>query len=78
MAVWETRDKTLSSFVQFQQLFQRVFEHAPEEGEVSKHLLTLSQGNRRAAEYALEFCTLAVGSGWNELALKAAFRRGLK
>lgn len=31
----------------------------------------------KALKYALEFCTIAVGSAWNEPALKAAFWQGL-
>lgn len=38
---------------------------------------SLSQGNCQVAEYALEFRMLAVGNGWNELVLKAAFHWGL-
>lgn len=60
--IWEARDKVLFSFEQFQQLFRRVFEYAPEEDDASECLLSLSQGNHQAAEYALEFCMLAAGS----------------
>ncbi|KAK3563117.1 hypothetical protein QTP86_016350 [Hemibagrus guttatus] len=37
----------------------------------------LSQGRRLAAEYAIEFRTLAAQSGWNDVALKAVFQRSL-
>lgn len=43
----------------------------------SEHLLQLSQGNLWVAKYVVEFCTLARGSGWNELTLRAAFLHGL-
>lgn len=39
--------------------------------------MDLKQGKGRAAEYALEFRTLAAESGWNERASKALFRQGL-
>lgn len=39
--------------------------------------MSLSQGNQRVVEFALEFRMLAVESRWNKPALKAAFRRGL-
>lgn len=39
--------------------------------------MTLSQEERHVSEYALEFRTIAAGSGWNSTALKAAFRKGL-
>lgn len=45
--------------------------------EVGDKLLTIKQGKRRVAGYALEFCTIATGSSWNEPALKAAFWQGL-
>lgn len=38
----------------------------------------LQQGNHHAAEYALEFRSLATESGWNESALKLVFHQGLK
>lgn len=37
----------------------------------------VTQVKRNAAEYALEFCTLPVGSGWNKPVLKAIFHQGL-
>ncbi|KAK3557354.1 hypothetical protein QTP70_026572 [Hemibagrus guttatus] len=40
-------------------------------------ILQLSQGRRLAAEYAIEFRTLAAQSGWNDVALKAVFQRSL-
>lgn len=58
-------------------MFCRVFDHVPEGGEVEDSLLSMQQGDRRVVEYALEFCTLAAESSWNELVLKAAFRQGL-
>lgn len=40
----------------------RVFNHVPKGKEIGEQFL-----------YALEFCNMATGSGWNELALKEAF-----
>ncbi len=40
-------------------------------------LLTLSQGRKSAAEYALSFRTLAAQTTWVEDTLKLLFRRGL-
>ncbi len=39
--------------------------------------MDLKQGNRTTADYAIEFRTLAAQSGWNEIALKTVFKRGL-
>lgn len=51
------------------------FDHLLE--EIREQLLTLTQGRRTIAEFALDLCTLAVGSQWNELALTAAFCQGM-
>ncbi|KAI4872058.1 hypothetical protein NFI96_034270, partial [Prochilodus magdalenae] len=39
--------------------------------------MQLQQRTRSVADYALEFRTVAAGSGWNETALLTAFRSGL-
>ncbi|KAK3507486.1 hypothetical protein QTP70_026910, partial [Hemibagrus guttatus] len=54
-----------------------VFEYPAGGKDVSTRLLQLSQGHRLAAEYAIEFRTLAAQSGWNDVALKAVFQRSL-
>ncbi|KAK3563873.1 hypothetical protein QTP86_004817 [Hemibagrus guttatus] len=45
--------------------------------DISTRLMQLSQGRRLAADYAIEFRTLAAQSGWNDVALKAVFQRSL-
>lgn len=45
---------------QFINLFQRGFDHSSDSKELSKRLLALKQGHRRATEYTL-FCTLVAG-----------------
>lgn len=71
--------KPLSSYDCFTTLFHRVFDHTLEGKEVSEQLLAVKQGRWGVAEYALEFCMLAVESSWNESALKAGctFCQGL-
>ncbi|KAK3555047.1 hypothetical protein QTP86_006361 [Hemibagrus guttatus] len=54
-----------------------MFEYPAGGKDVSTRLLQLSQGRRLAAEYAIEFRTLAAQSGWNDAALKAMFQRSL-
>lgn len=44
---------------------------------MGQELMNITQGTRDAVEYALEFRTIAVRSGWNEPALKTAFHQGL-
>lgn len=58
-------------------MFQRVFDHSPDGKEVSDRILSFEQGSRRAAEYSLEFCTLAAESGWNDSVLRAVYLKGL-
>lgn len=59
-------------------MFGAVFDHPPEGREAGERLLRIQQGTRSAADYALEFRTVAAASGWNELALIPTFHRGLR
>ncbi|XDV30709.1 hypothetical protein PO909_033561 [Leuciscus waleckii] len=54
-----------------------VFEYPAGGKDVSTQLLHMSQGNRTAAEYAIEFRTLAAQSGCNDVSLKAVFQQSL-
>lgn len=58
-------------------LFCWVFNHSPKGIEVGEQLLTIKQGSRWVAEYALECCIVAAVSRWNKSALKVAFHQGL-
>lgn len=53
-----------SSFSAFEEEFKRVFDHPISGWEASKRLLSIRQGHRSAAEYAIHFRTIAAGSGW--------------
>lgn len=75
--VWEKGNKPTASYECFGKLFHRVFNHSSEGVEISNKLLTIKERKRWVGEYALEFHSLAAGSGWNEPALKAAFQQGL-
>ncbi|KAL0153008.1 hypothetical protein M9458_051687, partial [Cirrhinus mrigala] len=76
-AVWESDSGMRSSFDHFLAQLHEVFEY-PEGGQdISDQLLDLKQGDRTAADFAIEFRTLAAQSKWNEVALKAVFKRGL-
>lgn len=66
----------MSLYEHFVGLFHRVFDHSPERVEVNDQLFIIKEGNRLVAEFALEFHTIAAGSG-SEPALKATFRQGL-
>ncbi|KAK3557809.1 hypothetical protein QTP86_002691 [Hemibagrus guttatus] len=76
-AVWETERLFQTSYTYFVKQLRDVFEYPAGGKDVSTHLLQLSQGRRLAAEYAIEFRTLAAQSGWNDVALKAVFQRSL-
>ena len=59
-------------------LFRVVFDHPPVDREGGERQLQLWQGAQTAAEYALTFQTMAAYSGWNEPAICALFRSGLR
>ncbi len=54
-----------------------MFEYPAGGKDVSTQIMSITQGNRTAAEYAIEFRTLAAQSGWNDVSLKAMFHRSL-
>lgn len=67
----------LTSFNAFIQRLHEVFEH-PEGGKsAGDQLLSLREGRNTAAEYALEFGTLATQTVWVDDTLKLLFRKGL-
>jgi len=76
-AVWETDSQFRSSFEYLLHQLSEVFEY-PEGGkDISIQLLHMSQGIRTAADFAIEFRTLAAQSGWNDVSLKAVFKQSL-
>ncbi len=58
-AVWSGDRSPFRSFEEFLQRFREVFNHPKDGRGADELLLTLSQGNRTAADYALTFRTLA-------------------
>ncbi len=54
-----------------------MFDHPVSGREASKRLLTLNQGFRSAADFAIEFRTIAAGREWNNEALMVCFQGGL-
>ncbi len=55
----------------------KIFDRSVYGHEASRQLVTLRQGRRSAADYAIEFRTLAATCEWNEQALTARFLEGL-
>ncbi|XP_049339640.1 uncharacterized protein LOC125804612 [Astyanax mexicanus] len=75
-AIWPSIEN--SPYEHFLREFKLVFDH-PHHGQSQGELLVqLRQGNRPVSDFALEFRTLAAGSGWNEPALRVMFRNGLR
>ncbi|KAL0172866.1 hypothetical protein M9458_033177 [Cirrhinus mrigala] len=76
-AVWDSDSQLKSSVDYFLQQIREVFQYPAGGRDISTQLINITQGNRTAAEYAVEFRTLAAQSGWNEIALKAIFYNSL-
>uniref|UniRef100_A0A672N1C9 Ty3 transposon capsid-like protein domain-containing protein n=1 Tax=Sinocyclocheilus grahami TaxID=75366 RepID=A0A672N1C9_SINGR len=76
-AVWESDSIIRTSYEYFKQQLRDVFEYPAGGRDISMQLLSMSQGNHSAADYAVEYGTLAVQSGWNDVSLKAVFQRSL-
>ncbi|KAK0154208.1 Retrotransposon-like protein 1 [Merluccius polli] len=76
-AVWERGSAACSDYSMFTEEMRRVFDHPVRGREASQRLLLLKQGSRSVAAFAIEFRTLAVGSGWNEEALQGVFLNAL-
>ncbi|KAL0188522.1 hypothetical protein M9458_015621 [Cirrhinus mrigala] len=76
-AVWDLGRPTFPSFATFLQSFKEAFQPSPESSEAGEQIMALKQGRRTAADYALDFRTLAAQSGWNDGPLKLHYRKGL-
>ncbi|XDV31030.1 hypothetical protein PO909_033807 [Leuciscus waleckii] len=76
-AVWQSQDVCCGTYALFVEEFKRVFDHPVSGRESSRQLLTLKQGSCSTADFAIEFRTIASGSGWNDEALMACFQGGL-
>ena len=55
-----------------------IFDTGRTEDQAAQRVLTINQGTRSVAQYAVEFRTLAFRSGWGDQALRSAFYRGLQ
>ncbi|KAL0190943.1 hypothetical protein M9458_013641, partial [Cirrhinus mrigala] len=75
--VWDLGRPAFPSFATFLQSFKAVFQPNPESSEAGERIVALKQGRRTAADYALDFRTLAAQSGWNDGPLKLHYRKGL-
>ena len=55
----------------------KIFNQTTPGWEVARALMGLQQGKQRVADYAIEFCTLEVDSGWNSFSLCDTFFHSL-
>lgn len=62
---------------EFIEEMKKVFDHPVTGREASKGLVTIRQGKRSVAEYAVEFRTLAVEVAWADAPLITLFEEGL-
>lgn len=76
-AVWDSDPRFKYSADYFIQQLREVFEYQAGGRDISTQIINISQGNCTAAEYAVEFRTLASQNGWNDVALKAMFHCSL-
>ncbi|KAM4690492.1 coiled-coil domain-containing protein 170-like [Rhinophrynus dorsalis] len=75
--LWETNEPIVHNFAEFMISFKHVFDRPGRVVLASKHLMTLRQGARTVADYAIEFRTQAGEVDWNNEALMAVFFQGL-
>ncbi len=76
-AVWDSDSRFRTSVDYLFRQLQEVFEYPAEGKSVATQLLHISQGCRTAADYSVEFRTLATQSGLNNIALKTIFQQSL-
>ncbi|KAI2660547.1 Transposon Tf2-9 polyprotein [Labeo rohita] len=76
-AVWDADVRFKCSVDYFLDQLREVFEYPAGGRDISTQIIKLQQGDRTAAEYAIEFRTLATQSGWNDVSLTAMFYHSL-
>ncbi|KAI3356972.1 hypothetical protein L3Q82_003607 [Scortum barcoo] len=76
-ALWQANSPVLQSFDSFIAEMKKVFDHPVQGQEAVKRLLDLRQGSQSVAAYSVDFRILAAASGWDSLALKGIFYKGL-
>ncbi|KAL0155123.1 hypothetical protein M9458_049386, partial [Cirrhinus mrigala] len=76
-AIWNANNPIINSYELFTNHFSEVFSTATGTLSTSDQLFHLRQGSTDVNKYTLHFRTLAVASGWNEVALLGTYRQGL-
>ena len=65
------------NYANFEEEFERVFDHPVAGQDAGSQLLHIKQGSRTVAAYATEFRILAASTGWADSTLRCIFRDGL-
>ena len=76
-AFWHNPLTIGATFQQFSAKMLFALDHPFTICDASNQLLSLNQGSQSAANYSVEFCTLAAGLGWDDGALQSIFVKGL-
>lgn len=76
-AEWSRDSSICRSFTAFKDTMSRIFDLTSPAAEATRVLMQLKQHPRPVLDYAIEFRTIAIDSGWNTPALIDAFRNGL-
>lgn len=76
-ALWDANSPVCSKFQDFADELIKVFDCLVQGREAACEMLRMCQGKRSAANYAIEFRTLTISSGWNEQAQYDVFLNGL-
>lgn len=76
-ALWDANSPVCSKFQDFADELIKVFDCSVQGREAASEMLRMCQGKSSAADYGIEFRTLAISSGWNEQAQYDVFLNGL-
>ena len=74
---WDQDEDFCRDLDEFMKEMKKVFDHPVAGREASKGLVTIRQGKRSVADYAVDFRTLAVEVGWDDAPLITLFEEGL-
>ena len=77
MAAIGSNPQLSSNLPLFSDEFMKTFDHPSNGADAAGRLHSITQGSRSAVEYTFDFRTLAADGGWDGIALRSAYRRGL-
>uniref|UniRef100_A0AAQ5ZXR0 CCHC-type domain-containing protein n=1 Tax=Amphiprion ocellaris TaxID=80972 RepID=A0AAQ5ZXR0_AMPOC len=77
-SLWEQQGAVCNSYASFTAEMRKIFDHPVRGRDAADRLLSISQGSRSVADYAVDFRTLASETDWNDGALRGVFYKGLQ